>query len=1134
MPIMKNRSMQKYLAPFLILAALLVLVACPTTDEPPTRFLDMKIDKDNDSLLAFDSLIIKVYSKDSSFSQEVFHGVLRDPAQVSSMPLDPRIGKEYTISIVGFKGGKVGVTKQVTVLGPGNFQSKDIPPIKPPDTIVITPQIPEILAPADTFVSEGDSLRIRITVRNPWSAPTTLTLKETIAGAALDTEGRAAGDSYFTWRPTFDQGRAEAYAVTFAYTSAEKKIEKLMRVKVLNVNRPPKIAPIADQKAKENESLTFKVQASDPDLDSLILIATNLPTGASFTGNTFTWKPSEGQANNYSVKFKAFDGSDSDQVAVLITVGNVDVPPPVTVKITSPAHDTSINFTPITILYTVNGALMQKKYGLINGKNRIRVDTTILGRTGFDTVWITLDTVPPGAPVVSGASPVRTRTPAWTWVSGGNGSSTYRYRLDSEDMAGATLLAETFYTASKDLNAGLHTLFVQERDSAGNWSQTGKSSVRIDTTRPAAPMVTTSPSSPTPETRPIWNWSAFGDDVPGVYRFQLDNDVFKSTTLESQVTSFKPEAKDALQEGLHTLYVQQRDSAGNWSNSGSASILVDFTPSDIPKVTTVQASPTNVSKPTWNWAGGTGGIKQFRIKLDDSVMSVGTISSSKTTFTPDSTLKEGTHTLYVQERDSAGNWSNSGSAQVRVDLTAPAMPTLSLGQPSPTNLSKPVWNWKSGGLGGSGDFRYKLDDTTLSNNPLTGRSLTFAPDTSLKAGNRTFYIQERDSAGNWSARASLSLVVDLTPPNKPSVSAFTYQTEDATPTWHWTSGGNGGAGAYRWKVDDSSMTTGSTTTTDTSAFPSSDLTSGAAHTMFVQERDSAGNWSQIGYFQIRIHGQVGFAYQTGLILRTTNGGLKWDSIPFSGGQGLFDMHFPSPQTGYAVGYQGTVVKTTNGGLSWNAINTGLDNFFFVIWFTSTTIGYAAGEYGKIFKTTNGGASWQELPAKGTGFIYGMQFIDANTGYVGAEDGVFRTTNAGATWEAVPTGFTDGYWAVHFIDLKRGFVGGSSGAIYATTDGGANWKKLSTGATSSVERIVFTDQNIGYATIHKSYARTSDGGKTWSVYNGTKDLYNAIFTGSNTGYAVNSDGDLAKATDAFMSWNTINPGTINNPGELYFP
>ena len=758
---MKNRKIKTLFFSFLSFAALLLFVACPTSDEP-SRSLKVQIDKDNDSLLTFDSLVIKVYSKDSSYSQEVFHGVLRDPSQVSSLPLDPRIGKEYTVSFIGYKGGQVGVNQLVTILGPGNFQSKDliIQTVKPQDSTIIVPSIPEIMAPTDTSVAEGDSLRLRITVRNPFSGPTTLTLKDAISSAALDTTGRDPGDGYFTWRPGFDQGRSEPYAVTFVYASAERRVEKITRVKVINSNRPPKIGVIADQQVKEGETLSFKVNATDPDLDSLAITAIGIPGGATFTSNSFNWKPSAGQAGNYSLKFKAFDGKDSDMVAVLITVGDVDVPPAVVVKITSPTRDTSINFTPITLLYTVNGTLLQRKFPLKDGKNKLFIDTTVGGRTAMDTITITLDTVPPGKPIVNGSSPVSTRTPTWTWTSGGNGTGTYRYRVDNEEMVGSTIVTEPPYTATKDLDPGPHTLFVQEQDAAGNWSLSGKKLILIDTTRPAPPTVSAE-TSPTRSVQPTWTWLGLGNDLTGLFRYKLDNADLRTGAVEIKGTNFSPKTGEELKEGIHTLYVQQQDSAGNWSNSGSKSIRVDLTPPDAPKIKILQTTPYNTAKPTWFWlSGGVEGMGHYRLKIGSSDLASGATEVAKPEYQSPDSLKEGAHILYVQERDSAGNWSSTTTIKLLIDITPPGKPVIDSLPRSPLNDIQPVWSWSSGG-GGAGLFRCRLDNPNLNTGSDTTKEYSFKPKIVLSEELHTLYVQEADSAGNWSATTSRGIVVSM-------------------------------------------------------------------------------------------------------------------------------------------------------------------------------------------------------------------------------------------------------------------------------------------------------------------------------------------------------------------------------------
>jgi hypothetical protein len=185
---------------------------------------------------------------------------------------------------------------------------------------------------------------------------------------------------------------------------------------------------------------------------------------------------------------------------------------------------------------------------------------------------------------------------------------------------------------------------------------------------------------------------------------------------------------------------------------------------------------------------------------------------------------------------------------VVVDATPPNAPTVS--GTTPTNDTTPTWTWTPGG-GGNGTYRYKLDDSNLGSGATTTTGTSYTPVSALTSNaTHTFYVQERDAAGNWSASGSFAIVIDITPPNAPSVSGAT-PTNDTTPTWTWTPGGGGGNGTYRYKLDDSNLSSGATTTTNTSYTPVSALPD-ATHTLYVQERDAAGNWSAAGSFAIVI------------------------------------------------------------------------------------------------------------------------------------------------------------------------------------------------------------------------------------------------------------------------------------------
>lgn len=97
--------------------------------------------------------------------------------------------------------------------------------------------------------------------------------------------------------------------------------------KIVQVNRPPVLSLIGDKKVDEGQLLQFSVNATDPDGDNLTYYVSGLPTGATFSEQTFTWRPDYTQAGNYRVTFYASDGILTDFETITITVNNVNQPP---------------------------------------------------------------------------------------------------------------------------------------------------------------------------------------------------------------------------------------------------------------------------------------------------------------------------------------------------------------------------------------------------------------------------------------------------------------------------------------------------------------------------------------------------------------------------------------------------------------------------------------------------------------------------------------------------------------------------------------------------------------------------------------------------------------------------------------
>jgi uncharacterized repeat protein (TIGR02543 family) len=330
-------------------------------------------------------------------------------------------------------------------------------------------------------------------------------------------------------------------------------------------------------------------------------------------------------------------------------------------------------------------------------------------------------------------------------------------------------------------------------------------------------------------------WKAF--DVTNYIQSRIDGGANKVAFV---LTGLEGEGDDDF------CFICNQDSdTGLW-----AKLIIKYTPAAGAPIVT-GTTPTNDTTPTWSWISGGGGDGNFRYKLDDGNLDSGAVSTTSTEFIPVSALSEGSHTLYVQESNGAGHWSSAGSHTITVDTIPPNPPTVT-GTPL-TNDTTPDWTWSPSGSG-DGTYRYKLDNGDLTDGATITSSTGFTPSGALVEGSHTLYVQERDAAGNWSSSGSFELVVDITPPSAPVVTGTT-PTSDATPTWTWSPGGGDGNGSYRYKLDSSDLTIGSTTTGSLSFTPVSLLPSGE-HVLYVQESDAAGNWSSSGSFGITVDTQA--------------------------------------------------------------------------------------------------------------------------------------------------------------------------------------------------------------------------------------------------------------------------------------
>jgi photosystem II stability/assembly factor-like uncharacterized protein len=229
---------------------------------------------------------------------------------------------------------------------------------------------------------------------------------------------------------------------------------------------------------------------------------------------------------------------------------------------------------------------------------------------------------------------------------------------------------------------------------------------------------------------------------------------------------------------------------------------------------------------------------------------------------------------------------------------------------------------------------------------------------------------------------------------------------------------------------------------------------------------------------------VGYNYlpDTGIILRTTDGGATWHKVYNGLFEDFYSVYFVDNNTGYATSfnsndYFGYIFKTIDGGNSWVRNNVSAD-YLGDVFFTDIYTGYIAGA-GKIFKTTDGGLSWSYF--SGDFMLESIEFINADTGFaVGTNQNsanyILKTSDGGATWVTCYSGSGEGLSSVTFPELNTGYACGLNGIILKTTDFGETWSKLESNTEYNLLSVCFPDSNTGYvAGEYGTILKTTTGG-----------------------------------------------------------
>ena len=261
---------------------------------------------------------------------------------------------------------------------------------------------------------------------------------------------------------------------------------------------------------------------------------------------------------------------------------------------------------------------------------------------------------------------------------------------------------------------------------------------------------------------------------------------------------------------------------------------------------------------------------------------------------------------------------------------------------------------------------------------------------------------------------------------------------------------------------------------------------------------------------------------------------------------LYAVSFVSPDTGTAVGDNGTILHTTDGGSTWTAQASGTTQVLFGVSFVDAQTGTAVGDNGTILHTADGGGTWTAQASGTTSILYAVSFVDPYSGTVVGDNGtILHTADGGSTWTAQPSGTAMQLRGVTFVDASAGTAVGGDGwsttVILRTTDGGATWTPQDPGTPypARLTSISFADASTGMAVgwawdfegggPYTVIQRTTDGGSGWmpadaGYAQSNAQLFGVSVQDANTATAVGSGYDVYCGCEYALIMRTTDGGT----------
>ncbi len=276
----------------------------------------------------------------------------------------------------------------------------------------------------------------------------------------------------------------------------------------------------------------------------------------------------------------------------------------------------------------------------------------------------------------------------------------------------------------------------------------------------------------------------------------------------------------------------------------------------------------------------------------------------------------------------------------------------------------------------------------------------------------------------------------------------------------------------------------------------------------------------------------------GLLLKSTDSGIKWELQISNYKYMVNDLHFIDENTGFAAMENSVILKTTSGGATWFTVYLPVGNKKVTKIKSHGANLYASCSGGQIYKSSDLGQSWGLFAWPVENSIEDFLITGDFPGVFITKSGEVYTSGDGAGWFLKFEGLHFSLNSLVSLSANTFLAGGGGGRTFRSTDGGETWVSGSTGSANTIIQFNFYSTTSGFAVSDSGEVyHTSNQGLNWNIYPLPSGLRARSIGFLNPGklYFGGFEGNISIYTAATSSWyyyegfSNYNIYSVTTPG-----